>query len=333
MVQLAAPEPAPAATAGVRRLLVVDMLNMAYAVTRGATRSPEAMTRRVLAETQRVVAAAGASDVIFATDAGGDTFREPIRDITHSVVRFARQRRRLRQRGELPDNIDTPSADEVLARMALRSPGDAPRTAKLWRVSELLGRLGYVVVEAPGYEADDVIATLVELARPRFDSIAVVSNDRDLRTLADGGQVTVFAYSSRARRVVGHRQPRNGAGLTSAQRDDLMALCGAGRRFRVSGAIDRTTATRLLLEHGSLPAIFAALERIEPTGLRERLAAKRADIEQLAAYAPLRRDVPLEIDWPATALPRPVPADPALVNDFGARLLAPATELELVAAA
>jgi hypothetical protein len=101
---------------GTGRLLVVDLLNVAYFVSHGATFSPEAMTRRVLRVSQRFIDTVGASHLVYTTDLPGDTWREPIRDKTHSITRYARSRRRLQRRGELPAGVVVPEVAEVLAR-------------------------------------------------------------------------------------------------------------------------------------------------------------------------------------------------------------------------
>src|SRR5260221_13140050 len=69
---------------------------------------------------------------------------------------------------------------------AQRAPAPTPLVAQLGRLDELLERVGGVVLGSPGFEADDVLATVAARLRAAEHPTIVVSGDRDLLQLAHG---------------------------------------------------------------------------------------------------------------------------------------------------
>lgn len=67
---------------------------------------------------------------------------------------------------------------------------------QLGLVREVVGVLGIPVIEAPGYEADDVLATLATSARDRGDDVLIVTGDRDSYQLVEDPHVKVL-YNKR----------------------------------------------------------------------------------------------------------------------------------------
>jgi 5'-3' exonuclease len=123
---------------------------------------------------------------------------------------------------------------------------------------EVLGALGIAVVGAPGFEAEDVIATLAARARSRVD---IVSGDRDLFALVRDPRVRVLypltgvttllcvdeAEITRRYGIPG-RVYGDFALLRGDPSDGLPGVPGVGEK----------TAARLIAEHGSLAAVLAA---------------------------------------------------------------------------
>ncbi|HEY3593429.1 MAG TPA: hypothetical protein VGL13_06130, partial [Polyangiaceae bacterium] len=65
--------------------------------------------------------------------------------------------------------------------------------AQFSRLHELLSILGAPVLYAPGFEADDVLATMARQFRERDQATTVVSGDRDLLQVAHGSVRVLFA--------------------------------------------------------------------------------------------------------------------------------------------
>ncbi len=157
---------------------------------------------------------------------------------------------------------------------------------------ELLTALGFSVVGAAGFEAEDVIATLAAGAR---GPVAVVSGDRDLFALVRDPDVHVLYPQTGVSKltVVDEAEITRRYGIPGRTYGDFALLRGdpSDGLPGVKG-IGEKTAAQLVAEHGSLDAILAA-RNLAPAVAR-RLDAGR---EYLAAA---RRVV-----LPVTTVPLP----------------------------
>ena len=127
--------------------------------------------------------------------------------------------------------------------------------------------LGIPVVEAPGYEADDVLATLATEARDRQCDVVVVTGDRDsfqliedphVRVLYNRRGVSDYSLYDEAGIVERTGVPPSKYVLLAALRgdpsDNLPGVPGVGEK----------TAAKLLLKYGDLDGIFAHLDEQSP---------------------------------------------------------------------
>jgi DNA polymerase-1 len=165
-------------------------------------------------------------------------------------------------------------------------------------VRQVVEALHIPLLEIAGYEADDVIATLVTQARDRGDDVIVVTGDRDEYQLVEDPHIKVL-YNRRGvsdyalydeagikeRTGVTPRQYPIYAALRGDPSDNLPGVPGVGEK----------TAAKLVNEYGDLDGIFANLDKLTPK-LRENLAAAEAQVRLNAQATPLVRDVPIECD-------------------------------------
>ncbi len=164
-------------------------------------------------------------------------------------------------------------------------------------IREVMGALAIPVVGAPGFEADDVLATLATEARDRQCEVVVVTGDRDsfqliedpyVRVLYNRRGVTDYSLYDEAGIVERTGVPPSLYVLLAALRgdpsDNLPGVPGVGEK----------TAAKLLLKYGDLDGIFAHLDEQTPK-LRENLGANEALARSNAAVIPLVRDVPLGV--------------------------------------
>lgn len=195
------------------------------------------------------------------------------------------------------------------AYKAGRPETPSPLSAQLRRLPRLLDAFGVPVLRAPGFEADDVLATLAARARAIEAPTLVVSGDRDLLQLAHGG-VRVHFIGARGMAAVTYDEalvierfgvPPTGlpsyVALVGDPSDNLPSVPGIGA----------VTARKLCGTFGSMPELFRRLAEVTPERLRSTLAEHETQILQNEELARLRVDVPL----PDGAEPwkRPAPAD------------------------
>ena len=163
-------------------------------------------------------------------------------------------------------------------------------------VREVLEALAVPTVDAPGYEADDVLATLATEGRDAGDDVIVVTGDRDTYQLVEDPWVKVL-YNVRGvsdyklydeagildRTGVRPADYVQYAALRGDTSDNLPGVPGVGEK----------TAAKLINERGGLDGIFGSLDDLTPK-LRENLAAAEERVRTNAEVMLLVRDVPLD---------------------------------------
>jgi len=174
------------------------------------------------------------------------------------------------------------------------TPDDLIAQFEMIRV--LLGALAVPVVEAEGYEADDVLATLATEARDRGHDVIVVTGDRDCFQLVEDPHVRVL-YN---RRGVSDYSLYDESGIVQRTgvepaRYPMLAAMRGDPSDNLPGVpgVGEKTAAKLLAAHGDLDAIFSHLADLTPK-LRQNLAEHEAQVRANARVIPLVRTVPLD---------------------------------------
>ena len=168
-------------------------------------------------------------------------------------------------------------------------------------VRKVVETLRIPIVEAPGFEADDVIATLATEARDRGDDVIVVTGDRDTYQLVEDPHVKVL-YNRRGvsdyvlydeagikeRTGVPPELYPQYAALRGDPSDNLPGVPGVGEK----------TAAKLIMTYGDLDGVFAHVDECTPK-LRENLRAHEDQVRSNAKATPLVRDLDLDVDLDA----------------------------------
>src|SRR5712691_2952030 len=196
-----------------------------------------------------------------------------------------------------PTFRDALSAEYKATRSAM--PDDLVR--QLPYVRRLFEALRTPVLEVPGFEADDVLATLVDqaLALPELE-IVVVSGDKDLLQLV-GPRVRVLSVAGRTGEPVLYDEAkvRERWGVEPGQIADVLALMGdAIDNIKGVRGVGEKTAVKLIGQFGSVERLYENLTLI-PGKLRETLATGRKDALLSRELALLNRQVPVALDLDA----------------------------------
>ena len=175
---------------------------------------------------------------------------------------------------------------------ANRPPAPPDLKQQMIRVREMVEAWGMSPIEAAGYEADDIIATLVAQARKKGLRVVIVSADKDLLQLVGPD---VVMYDTMRDKVFGPEATREKFGVEPNQVRDLLALMGDSSD-NVPGvpSVGQKTAAKLLQEWGTLDGIYEHLEEITRTALREKLAMHRAEAESSRELVTLHDDVAID---------------------------------------
>ncbi|MCU1447857.1 MAG: polymerase [Acidimicrobiales bacterium] len=168
---------------------------------------------------------------------------------------------------------------------------------QLGLVRQVVETLKIPMVDAAGFEADDVIATLATQARERGDEVIVVTGDRDEYQLVEDPYVKVLYNRRGVSDYVLYDEAgiKERTGVTPDQYPEYAALRGdpSDNLPGVPG-VGEKTAAKLINTYGDIDGIYANVDKNTPK-LRENLKAHEAQVRSNAQATPLVRDVPLDV--------------------------------------
>lgn len=177
-------------------------------------------------------------------------------------------------------------------------------------IRELVTAMDIPILEVPGYEADDVLATIAFRARERGHEVVVVSADKDLTQLVGDG---ITVYDPMKDRLFDSAAVEDKYGVPPARIADLLALAG-DPSDNIPGVpkVGQKSAAKLIQAFGDVEQIIAGLEQQQ----REAKKLKAFEISVLEHTAAARlskelttlnREAPIDFDPGALALSRPEP--------------------------
>ena len=173
-------------------------------------------------------------------------------------------------------------------------------------IKDILRAYHIPILEAPGFEADDVIGTLAKKA----DSIGV--NTYMLTPDKDYGQLVtpkVSIYRPRhggGYEVLGPQEVCQKYGITTpTQVIDLLALMGdSADNFPGCPGVGEKTAAKLIADFGSVEQLLARTAEIKGK-LREKVEQHVDDIKMSYFLATIKTDVPIELNMDELRLVEP----------------------------
>ena len=128
-------------------------------------------------------------------------------------------------------------------------------------VRDLVAALGLPLLEAPGYEADDVIGTIAEQARSAGWEVLILSGDLDMLQLVGPGVSLLHTARGGADAMVTYDAAKihERYGLTPEQIVDFKSLKGdSSDNIPGVPGVGEKTAAKLIASFGSLTALAAA---------------------------------------------------------------------------
>jgi DNA polymerase-1 len=177
---------------------------------------------------------------------------------------------------------------------ASRPVAPTPLTDQLGRFPDLLAAIGFPVFIAPGFEADDVLATLARELSARGDAPLIVTGDLDALQCA-GGTTRVHivgrgvegrTYDEQAvvaRFDVTPRELPDWKALAGDPSDEIPGVPGVGSK----------RASSLVRKFGGVDGLLTHLGEVTPPSVRAALAQHADKLPLWRDLALLRTDVPL----------------------------------------
>ena len=217
----------------------------------------------------------------------------------------------------------TSGRKELDPRYKANRPSKPDLLREQWpHFAPIVESFGWHNVHVEGFEADDVIASLAEIARTAPDPVPVVivTGDRDSFQLIDPeGNVTVMATARgiTETKFYDYEGVIERYGIAPELIPDFYGLKGdsSDNIPGVPGIGDKTAAA-LLQEFGSLETILSSVDQISGAKRKENLTNFAADARLSKELATIQRDVPLEVDPLAIAAAESEPSRAKLREVF-----------------
>lgn len=166
---------------------------------------------------------------------------------------------------------------------------------------EWIEKMGFKNITIPGYEADDVIASINYFANSHDVFVKIISHDKDLYQLIDGN---TFLFDPLKKQEIREEQCIAKYGVSPAQFVDYQSLVGdsADNVPGVKG-VGAKSAQKLIESFGSLEGIYERLEEVTPERLRGLLEMGREDAYRSRELVRLREHLLEDFDLESCRFP------------------------------
>jgi DNA polymerase-1 len=196
---------------------------------------------------------------------------------------------------------------------ATRKKIDDALIAQLIRSRDVLTAFNIPLYELAGFEADDMLGTIVEQLKGREDvEIVIASGDMDTLQLVDDDRVRVYTLKKGIKDTViyDEKAVRERYGFVPEALPDYKGLAGdaSDNIIGIPGIGDKS-ASQLVQTFGSVEGIYEALKKsdtkLSDVGVKPRTISLLKDHEDEARFskmlATIRRDAPIDFALPDTS--------------------------------
>jgi DNA polymerase I len=161
------------------------------------------------------------------------------------------------------------------------------------RILRIVRDAGVPIFVKPGFEADDVIATLAKRLGDQDYEIFLVSKDKDLRQILS---VNTKMYDPHSDEVIDPAALEAKLGFTPAEAIEVQTLMG-DNIDNVPGieGVGEKTAVKLIKKYGRAEEILKHLDELTPK-LRENVEKFAPEIEKTRKLVTLHRDLEISFD-------------------------------------
>lgn len=191
-----------------------------------------------------------------------------------------------------------------------RKEADDELVAQLNRSRDIFTAFGIPIYEKAGFEADDILGTIVEqMKKDKGIEIVIASGDMDTLQLVEKKKVQVYTLKKGIRDTILYDEDAvvERFGFTPKLLPDFKGLRGdpSDNIIGIPG-IGEKTATDLIQQFGSIEAIYKKLkkdkEMFEKGGIKARIVALLEEHEEEAQFskmlAVINRNVPIHFTLP-----------------------------------
>ncbi len=205
---------------------------------------------------------------------------------------------------------------------AQRQPMPDEMRVQLPFVRRLCEALRLPILELPGYEADDVIGAIAVQAAKQNVEVLIISNDKDMMQLVNGGVRILRTGSGGAKSdvIVDKEKVKEILGVAPEKVIDVMALMGdtvdnipgakdpnerLAQGERRKPGIGEVGARELIQQFGSVEETLRRAGEVKRANYREALQKYGKFVLLSKELAKISTDIPFQISLPALALGEP----------------------------
>lgn len=182
--------------------------------------------------------------------------------------------------------------------------------AQLERSRDLFEAISIPIYDKEGFEADDILGTIVEQTKDIKDlEVVIVTGDADSLQLVDGDRVRVFTLRKGLTDVVVYNEEavKERYGFTPKYLPDYKGFCGdTSDNIPGVDGIGEKTASDIVSKFGTVEEIYEKIKKSEEDALKDGMKPRTIKLlkegEDNAMFskmlATIRRDAPIEFKLP-----------------------------------
>lgn len=184
---------------------------------------------------------------------------------------------------------------------ASRPKMDDALSAQIPVIHDVVHAMKIPIYEFDGYEADDVMGTIVHQVKKSVDEIIIATGDRDIFQLVEDGKVFVYMPTKglSEAKLYGEKEVQERMGIVPKQITDLKGLIGdSSDNYPGVDGIGPKTAITLLTKYHTVEELYKLLDDgtlDASAGTKEKLIHGREHAFLSKDLATIRTDVPIEV--------------------------------------
>jgi len=177
---------------------------------------------------------------------------------------------------------------------AHRKPMPEDLVPQLPVLKKLLNAFNIKVLEEPGFEGDDILASLAKKACGKNTLAVIVTTDKDLYQVVSD---SVIIYNVAKESYMDKKAVEESIGVPPSKVKDLLSLWGdATDNIPGVKGVGAKTAKKLLQAFGSLDSLINDPEQIKNPKLKEKIKKGRKDINISRRLVSINTDMPIEFN-------------------------------------
>ena len=176
---------------------------------------------------------------------------------------------------------------------ATRPPMPEDMAVQIPYIKDVVAGLNVKILEKEGYEADDIIGTIVRLASNQGLNVVIVSGDKDFRQVLSENTVM---WDSMSEKLSDYASIKRDYGIEPEQIIEVMALSGdAADNIPGIPGVGEKTALNLIQQFNSTEELFENTDKIAKDSLKKKVEQFKEQAILSKKLVTINNSVPIDI--------------------------------------